>query len=145
MSLDLLLLRSAGVLLPVLLLASCHSATDPDSAAEQIRVERVALRTEPEQRAWPFTPSVSGGAPVTIRGYVDATCSRIQAKAWRSSRDVQVKIFPEKGTVICPAIWSAWQPFSAVLPGLEPGTYRIRVTAAGHQGYSEFKVTVPDD
>ncbi len=123
-------------------LAACHASTEPEADALTASAERVPLPTEAERSAWPFTPTVSGGSAVVVRGFVDASCSPLRAEASRSGQSVTVSIAPQEPNAVCPAIWASWQPFRATVTGLEPGTYQVQALVAGHKGRAEFAATI---
>lgn len=126
----------------VAVVAACQSSTGLEADVLTASAERVSLQTDAERSAWPFTPTVSGGSAVVVRGFVDASCSPLRAEASRSGQSVTVSIAPQEPNAVCPAIWTSWQPFRATVTGLEPGTYRVQALVAGHQGRAEFAVTI---
>jgi hypothetical protein len=120
---------------------SCGSPTGPERLA--VTVQRVVLASVAEQNAWPFTPTVHGGAGVVIRGTALITCARPIGTATRLRGNlVEVHIAGDPGMTICPANVAGWQPIEATVTGLEPGRYGVRVTAVGHVGRAEWAVNV---
>jgi hypothetical protein len=120
-------------------LAACDSPTAPESLA--VTVQTVALASEAERNAWPFTPTVHGGPSVVVRGTALITCARPIGNATRRGSLVELHIAGEPVS-FCPASIAGWQPLEATISGLAPASYRVRVTAVGHVGHAEWVVNV---
>lgn len=121
-------------------LAACDSPTAPESLAVTART--VALTSDAERRAWPFTPTVGGGPTVVVRGMALITCARPVGTATRRGNLVELHIAADPAITICPAVFAAWQHFEATVIGLPPASYRVRVTVVGHVGRAEWVVSV---
>jgi hypothetical protein len=133
--------RRWGALLVVLAaVTACDSPTAPESLA--VTVQTVALATEAERDAWPFTPTVHGGPSVRVRGTALITCARPIGAAMRRGNLVELHIAGDPATTMCPANVAGWQPVEATIVGLAPASYRVRVTAVGHVGHAEWVVNV---
>lgn len=120
----------------------CNSATAPEPLA--VEIEAVSLRTEAEFRAWPFTPTISGGRTIVVRGTALAGCGTLAGTASRAGQIINVEITAPGADRPCIASLSGSPPFRATISGLRAGTYRVRAATVGHHGRAEFEVTVLD-
>lgn len=129
----------AAALLAIATTGACSSITAPDPI--DVTVEMVQLRSEEEHLAWPFTPTISGGTAIRVRGIALAGCGKLAASATRRGGTVGVTVSAVEVQNPCVSSAWAWQPFTATL-ALPPGDYRVSATTAGHEGVAHFVATV---
>jgi hypothetical protein len=118
----------------------CGAPTSPTDVP--ISIELVRLASPAEYSAWPFTPSVQGGATVTVRGFGPFGCGSALANAGLRAGIVNVRIVPSTGPQICLANIPLWQPFKAELTQLAPGVYRVRISVTGQPGTTDATISV---
>jgi hypothetical protein len=123
-----------------LLLAGCASPTGVDPLSISLR--HPILTTTAEIVAWPGRPNVLGGQALQVRGTAFTGCGRAHATARRWGDVVGIEITAVDTDRICPASVALWVPFEATVSGLAPGTYRVRVAVAGHDGRTEATAAI---
>src|SRR5690606_37898643 len=64
--------RFFNLLVLLVTVSSCDSPVAPVPIT--VVMERVPLLDETDYREWPFTPSISGGSTITVRGMVRVEC-----------------------------------------------------------------------
>ena len=118
----------------------CGATSSPSDLP--ISIEMVRLSSPAEYSAWPFTPSVQGGATITVRGFGPFGCGSALATAKLWAGTVNVRIVASTEHQICPANIPVWQPFKAELTRLEPGDYRVRISVTGQPGTTNVTISV---
>lgn len=114
--------------------------TEPTPMAATLRV--VNPPTQEERDAWPFTPTISGGTSILIRGTTLTPCNAADVRADRAGRALSVAIVPRDPPVPCAAIYSGNVLFEVTIDGLEPGPYLVTVTSFGLDGATRFQVYI---
>ncbi len=134
-------IRSLSALLAILAnMPGCGAPTTP--TAVPISIQLVRLASPAEYLAWPFTPSVQGGATVTVRGFGPFGCGTALATAGLRAGRVDVRIVASTEPQICRANIPLWQPFKAELTQLAPGDYRVRISVTGQPGTTDATISV---
>ena len=134
-------IMSPAVLLAILAnLPGCSAPTSP--TALPISIALVRLASPAEFAAWPFTPSVQGGATITVRGFGPFGCGSAVASAGLRGSIVSVRIVASTEPQICLANIPLWQPFKAELTQLAPGDYRIKISVTGQSATTDVTVSV---
>jgi len=118
----------------------CSAPTSPTDLP--ISIELVRLSSPTEYSAWPFTPSLQGGATITVRGYGPFGCGSPLATAGLWAGTVNVRIVASTEHQICLANIPVWQPFKAELTGLAPRDYRVRISVTGQPGTTDATISV---
>ena len=132
--------RSLRAVLGAALVAACSTPTDVNPAT--IVLHEVTLRTAEEWRAWPGSPEIEGGQTVRVRGTAFTGCADASAHVRRRGDVVGIEITAINTQRICNAAVAMWEPFDATVSGLPPGSYRVRVAAAGLRTIAEARVVV---
>ena len=124
----------------VALLTACSSSTDVDAIA--VSLTPLSFLTQEEWLQWPATPTIAGGEALVVRGTTFVGCGTAAARVQRRENVVGVEIRAVNTDRVCLASLAAWIPYEAVVTGLGPGTYRVRVSAAGRNQWTEGTATI---
>jgi hypothetical protein len=121
------------------LLLGCTSSTAPDPVTATIR--EVSLLPDAGV-VWPQTPTMFGGAVVTIRGTAEFGCGTAAVVATRAGADVDVVVQSNDADRPCVATIMGWRPYEVQVAGLAAGRYRVRARVVGLVGEASWEVGI---
>ena len=128
-----------GAILLVSIAEGCKYPTD--AVLLPVNIEEHVLESVAADE-WPFTPEVSGGPVLVVRGTMHFGCSGPVAYAERRSDEVRVRVTIRGTETPCPLLATGWHGYEVRVSGLAAGYYDVIVAQDGLTSRTRVRIRI---